>query len=121
MKKKHRLNENECNVFFVFLFQRLLTAQNRRIDQLVEKIKQQQEKLEKQSLHLQALQNKVSGSSYTETSSSTVCIFSYFRLKSDRIHFNVRSVFPSGETEESEIEQTEGGGERRSGAKLHSR
>lgn len=36
-------------------------AQNRRIDQLVEKIKQQQDKLEKQSLHLQALQVKVSG------------------------------------------------------------
>uniref|UniRef100_A0A3Q3W1D9 Fibrinogen C-terminal domain-containing protein n=1 Tax=Mola mola TaxID=94237 RepID=A0A3Q3W1D9_MOLML len=40
---------------------RLLVAQNRRIDQLVEKIKQQQDKLEKQSLHLQALQVKVSG------------------------------------------------------------
>ncbi|XP_058494497.1 angiopoietin-related protein 4-like [Solea solea] len=39
--------------------QKLLAAQNRRIDQLVEKIKQQQEKLEKQSLHLQALQSKV--------------------------------------------------------------
>ncbi|KAL6108164.1 angptl4 [Pungitius sinensis] len=39
--------------------QRLVAAQNRRIDQLVEKIKQQQEKLEKQSLHLQTLQSKV--------------------------------------------------------------
>nr|XP_020467730.1 angiopoietin-related protein 4-like [Monopterus albus] len=39
--------------------QRLLAAQNRRIDQLVEKIKQQQDKLEKQSLHLQSLQSKV--------------------------------------------------------------
>lgn len=36
-----------------------MAAQNRRIDQLVEKIKQQQDKLEKQSVHLQALQNKV--------------------------------------------------------------
>ncbi|XP_068175880.1 angiopoietin-related protein 4-like [Antennarius striatus] len=41
------------------LIQRLMLAQNRRIDQLVEKIRQQQDKLEKQSLHLQALQNKV--------------------------------------------------------------
>ncbi|XP_070817296.1 angiopoietin-related protein 4-like [Chaetodon trifascialis] len=39
--------------------QRLVVAQNRRIDQLVEKIKHQQDKLEKQSLHLQALQSKV--------------------------------------------------------------
>lgn len=37
-----------------------MASQNRRIDQLVEKIRQQQDKLEKQSLHLQALQNKVS-------------------------------------------------------------
>lgn len=36
-----------------------MASQNRRIDQLVEKIRQQQDKLEKQSLHLQALQNKV--------------------------------------------------------------
>ncbi|KAM3876270.1 angiopoietin-related protein 4-like [Diretmus argenteus] len=39
--------------------QRILEVQNRRIDDLVEKIKQQQDKLEKQSLHLQALQSKV--------------------------------------------------------------
>ncbi|XP_061739406.1 angiopoietin-related protein 4-like [Nerophis ophidion] len=39
--------------------QRVLAAQNRRIDQLVDKIRQQQDKLEKQSLHLQALQSKV--------------------------------------------------------------
>jgi len=43
----------------VFL-QALVAAQNRRIDQLVEKIKQQQDKLEKQSRHLQTLQLKVS-------------------------------------------------------------
>lgn len=36
-----------------------MAAQDKRIDQLVEKIKQQQDKLEKQSLHLQALQSKV--------------------------------------------------------------
>lgn len=41
-------------------FIKFVAAQNRRIDQLVEKIKQQQDKLEKQSLHLQALQSKVS-------------------------------------------------------------
>ncbi|KAJ0065650.1 hypothetical protein NL108_014752 [Boleophthalmus pectinirostris] len=41
------------------LVQRMMAAQNRRIDQLVEKIKQQQDKLEKQSVHLQALQSKV--------------------------------------------------------------
>lgn len=35
-------------------------SQNRRIDQLVDKIKQQQDKLEKQSVHLHALQRKVS-------------------------------------------------------------
>ncbi|KAJ0032709.1 hypothetical protein NQD34_002790 [Periophthalmus magnuspinnatus] len=41
------------------LVQRMMAAQNRRIDQLMEKIKQQQDKLEKQSVHLQALQSKV--------------------------------------------------------------
>ncbi|KAJ3599026.1 hypothetical protein NHX12_032989 [Muraenolepis orangiensis] len=39
--------------------QRTLEAQNRRIDDLLEKIRQQQDKLEKQGLHLQALQTKV--------------------------------------------------------------
>ncbi|CAL8252773.1 unnamed protein product [Merluccius merluccius] len=39
--------------------QRTLEAQNRRIDDLLEKIRQQQDKLEKQGLHLQALQEKV--------------------------------------------------------------
>ncbi|XP_059923864.1 angiopoietin-related protein 4-like isoform X2 [Gadus macrocephalus] len=38
---------------------RTLAAQNRRIDDLLEKIRQQQDKLEKQGLHLQALQTKV--------------------------------------------------------------
>ncbi|CAN9500355.1 unnamed protein product [Ophioblennius macclurei] len=41
-------------------FIQFVAAQNRRMDQLVEKIKQQQDKLEKQSVHLQALQTKVS-------------------------------------------------------------
>ncbi|XP_029938508.1 angiopoietin-related protein 4-like [Salarias fasciatus] len=41
-------------------FIQFVAAQNKRIDQLVEKIKQQQDKLEKQSVHLQALQSKVS-------------------------------------------------------------
>uniref|UniRef100_A0A8C6TP11 Angiopoietin like 4 n=1 Tax=Neogobius melanostomus TaxID=47308 RepID=A0A8C6TP11_9GOBI len=36
----------------------MMAAQNRRIDQLLEKIKQQQDKLEKQSVHLQALQKQ---------------------------------------------------------------
>ncbi|XP_077440339.1 angiopoietin-related protein 4-like [Vanacampus margaritifer] len=39
--------------------QRVMAAQNRRIDQLVDKIRQQQDKLDKQSLHLLTLQNKV--------------------------------------------------------------
>lgn len=43
----------------------LVAAQNRRIDQLVEKIQQQQDKLEKQSLHLQVLQRKVSHATST--------------------------------------------------------
>ncbi|XP_069009427.1 angiopoietin-related protein 4-like [Embiotoca jacksoni] len=50
-------NSDHTGVPFI---QRLVAAQNRRIDQLVEKIQQQQDKLEKQSLHLQALQSKVS-------------------------------------------------------------
>ncbi|KAM9849112.1 angiopoietin-related protein 4-like isoform 2-T2 [Aulostomus maculatus] len=41
-------------------FIQMVAAQNKRIDQLVDKIRQQQDKLEKQSLHLQALQSKVS-------------------------------------------------------------
>lgn len=40
--------------------QKMLVAQNRRLDQLVVKIEQQQDKLDKQSLHLQMLQSKVS-------------------------------------------------------------
>ncbi|KAM4628796.1 angiopoietin-related protein 4-like [Polymixia lowei] len=39
--------------------QRMLDTQNRRIDDLVEKIKQQQDRLDKQNLHLQSLQRKV--------------------------------------------------------------
>ncbi|XP_077573965.1 angiopoietin-related protein 4-like [Stigmatopora nigra] len=39
--------------------QRVMSAQNRRIDQLSDKIRQQQDKLDKQSLYLQMLQNKV--------------------------------------------------------------
>ncbi|KAI9517425.1 hypothetical protein NQZ68_004642 [Dissostichus eleginoides] len=49
-------SNNHTEVSFI---QRLVAAQNRRIDQLVEKIQQQQEKQEKQSLHLQTLQSKV--------------------------------------------------------------
>lgn len=46
----------------------MVVAQNRRIDQLVEKLEQQQDKLDKQSLHLQMLQAKVShGSSRATT------------------------------------------------------
>ncbi|MEQ2233099.1 hypothetical protein ILYODFUR_018392 [Ilyodon furcidens] len=53
------LDSNDSDHERVSFIQRLMVAQNRRIDQLVEKIRQQQDKLEKQSLHLQALQNKV--------------------------------------------------------------
>ncbi|XP_033936986.1 angiopoietin-related protein 4-like [Pseudochaenichthys georgianus] len=49
-------SNNHTEVSFI---QRLVAAQNRRIDQLVEKIQQQQERQEKQSLHLQTLQSKV--------------------------------------------------------------
>lgn len=45
-------------------------SQNRRIDQLVEKIQQQQDKLEKQSLHLQALQSKVRFETAADTTST---------------------------------------------------
>lgn len=51
--------------YFSFCFQRLVMAQNRRIDQLVDKIKQQQDKLEKQSMHLQVLQSKVSPTTFS--------------------------------------------------------
>ncbi|KAM3620039.1 uncharacterized protein V6R79_017419 [Siganus canaliculatus] len=50
---------NNSDLTGVTFIQRLVASQNRRIDQLVEKIQQQQDKLEKQSLHLQALQSKV--------------------------------------------------------------
>ncbi|XP_070291206.1 angiopoietin-related protein 4-like [Salvelinus sp. IW2-2015] len=42
-----------------FFPQRLLEAQNKRIDYLVDRIRQQQDKLEKQNMHLQALQGEV--------------------------------------------------------------
>ncbi|XP_061538821.1 angiopoietin-related protein 4-like [Phycodurus eques] len=48
--------DNNSTMSFI---QRALAAQNRRIDQLVDKIKQQQDKLDKQSVHLQTLQSKV--------------------------------------------------------------
>ncbi|XP_040897219.1 angiopoietin-related protein 4-like [Toxotes jaculatrix] len=54
-----KLDSNSSDHSGVPFIQRLVAAQNRRIDELVEKIKQQQGKLEKQSLHLQALQSKV--------------------------------------------------------------
>ncbi|XP_071395839.1 angiopoietin-related protein 4-like isoform X1 [Centroberyx affinis] len=53
------VESNDSDHSRVPFIQRMLEAQNRRIDGLVEKIKQQQDKLEKQSLHLQALQSKV--------------------------------------------------------------
>lgn len=45
----------------------MVVAQSRRIDQLVEKLEQQQDKLDKQSLHLQMLQAKVSHGSSRAT------------------------------------------------------
>ncbi|XP_070688045.1 angiopoietin-related protein 4-like [Pempheris klunzingeri] len=57
--KEPTLDSNNSDHTGVPFIQRLMAAQNRRIDQLVEKIKQQQDKLEKQSLHLQTLQSKV--------------------------------------------------------------
>lgn len=36
-----------------------MEAQNRRIDELVDRIKQQQEKLDKQNIRIRALQNQV--------------------------------------------------------------
>ncbi|XP_026200081.1 angiopoietin-related protein 4-like [Anabas testudineus] len=53
------LDSNDSDPSGASFIQRLVAAQGRRIDQLVEKIKQQQDKLEKQNLHLQALQSKV--------------------------------------------------------------
>lgn len=49
----------------------MVVAQNRRIDQLVEKMEQQQDKLDKQSLHLQMLQAKVSPSPRKRSSGAT--------------------------------------------------
>lgn len=40
-------------------FQKLLEAQNRRIDELVERIKQQQDKLDKQNGRIRNLQSQV--------------------------------------------------------------
>lgn len=37
----------------------MLEAQNKRIDELVERIKQQQEKLDKQNIRIRTLQNQV--------------------------------------------------------------
>lgn len=56
---KPTLDSNYSDDAEVPFVQRLMAAQNRRIDQLMEKIQQQQDKLEKQSVHLQALQSKV--------------------------------------------------------------
>uniref|UniRef100_A0A0E9T1G3 Uncharacterized protein n=2 Tax=Anguilla anguilla TaxID=7936 RepID=A0A0E9T1G3_ANGAN len=49
-----------CKMFNVrVLFQWMLEAQNRRIDDLVERIRVQQEKLEKQNVRIRTLQNQV--------------------------------------------------------------
>ncbi|XP_078114831.1 angiopoietin-related protein 4-like [Sander vitreus] len=57
--KEPTLKSNNSENTRVSFIQRLVAAQNRRIDQLVEKITQQQDKLEKQSLYLQTMQRKV--------------------------------------------------------------
>ena len=44
----------------VSVFQWMLEAQNQRIDELVERIKQQQDKLDKQNIRLRTLQSQVS-------------------------------------------------------------
>ncbi|KAM9849113.1 angiopoietin-related protein 4-like isoform 3-T3 [Aulostomus maculatus] len=54
------LDSNYSDHTGIPFIQKMVAAQNKRIDQLVDKIRQQQDKLEKQSLHLQALQSKVS-------------------------------------------------------------
>ncbi|CAG5863950.1 unnamed protein product [Menidia menidia] len=54
------LDSNDSDHTGLSFIQKLMAAQNRRIDHLVEKIQQQQDKLEKQSVHLQALHTKVS-------------------------------------------------------------
>lgn len=56
---KQTLGSNNSDLTGAPFIQRLVADQNRRIDLLVEKIQQQQDKLEKQSLHLQTLQSKV--------------------------------------------------------------
>lgn len=53
------LDSNDSGHSGVPFIQRLVVAQNRRIDQLEEKLKLQQDKMEKQNLQLQALQSKV--------------------------------------------------------------
>ncbi|KAM9383644.1 angiopoietin-related protein 4-like [Pholidichthys leucotaenia] len=53
------LESDDSKHTWVPFIQRLVVAQNRRIDELVEKIRQQQDKLEKQSVYLQARQSKV--------------------------------------------------------------
>ena len=55
----HRYIHTYIHTYVYFRLKRTLEAQNRRIDDLLEKIRQQQDKLEKQGLHLQALQEKV--------------------------------------------------------------
>lgn len=66
-----------------------MQSQNRRIDQLVEKIKQQQDKLEKQSLHLQTLQSKVSHTTFNRTPDMTKPTFTgkrtSWRLKRENL------------------------------------
>lgn len=44
---------------FHCLFQWMMEAQNRRIDELVDRIRQQQEKLDKQNIRIRTLQNQV--------------------------------------------------------------
>ncbi|KAF7692252.1 angiopoietin-related protein 4 [Silurus meridionalis] len=53
-KERHALNHSEARAI-----QLLLEAQNQRIDELVERIKQQQEKLDKQNIRIRALQNQM--------------------------------------------------------------
>lgn len=86
--------------FCVVLSQRLMAAQNRRIDQLMEKIQQQQDKLEKQSVHLQALQSKVSATSSQDPQRESLMRFQF-------VQENLIILHLVGWTEESQVPSTE--------------
>lgn len=96
-----RVNHSQCMLPYTLLsilFQWMMEAQNRRIDELVDRIKQQQEKLDKQNIRIRALQNQVGYFSTTQLALQNSKRFFYvIRAVRSSHHLNISSSSDSDE------------------------